>query len=150
MSILIETLQIPVSFTVTRNKGKENETTHFVNTTLDFSNYTVDDFMNRAIDSVVIAIQSTLRNPPKTADKELLFSTLEGKIFEAPKPGKMVSKKEPEDAMFTYYKKCSLAQRAKLPKAIQEVFEAMIDAEQARKDQNEAMLKELLEAGEAN
>jgi hypothetical protein len=95
MPITIETMQIPVTFNVTRNKGLVNETSHTVNTTLDFSDYTAEDFMNRAIDSVVIAIQAPLRNPPKSG-KGLTFSELEGQTFKAPKPGRSQSRKDPE------------------------------------------------------
>jgi hypothetical protein len=146
--ITIDKLQIPVTFTVTRNKGLVNEVATEVSTTLDFSEYTADDFMNRAIDSVVIAIQNTLRNPPKDASKQLAFSTLEGKTYKAPKPGRSVSRKAPADQMFEMYKKCSLQQRATLPKELQVYYEALIDAENEAEKQRKAEELAKLEAGE--
>jgi hypothetical protein len=147
MSITIETLQIPVTFNVTRNKGLVNETSHTVSTTLDFSDYTAEDFMNRAIDSVVIAIQAPLRNPPKSGNA-LTFSQLEGKTFKAPKPGRSASRKDPVDQMYVYYCKCTLAQRATLPIEIQLYYDAMMDAEAATKKVAALSERKKLEAGE--
>jgi DNA-directed RNA polymerase specialized sigma24 family protein len=123
MSISIEQLTMPVTFVVTRNKGTESEVQTTVNTTLDFSDYTADDFMNRAIDSVVIAIQSTLRNPPKDASKALEFSTLEGKTYKAPKPGKSASRKDPMASIATMLAKLSPEQRKAFLEAALEAAE---------------------------
>lgn len=123
MSISIETLKVPVSFTVTRNKGMENELATVVNTTLDFTDYTADDFMNRAVDSVVIAIQATLRNPPKDETKVLHFATLEGKEFKAPKPGKSASRKDPVASMNAMLSKLTPEQRKAFIEAALEAAE---------------------------
>ena len=114
MSITIENLKVPVSFLVTLNKGKENESSYTVNTTLDFSHYSAEDFINRTVDSTVIAIQGSLRNPPKDPTKGVKREDLEGKEFKPNKPGersaagpekikadatKILSKMAPADAL---------------------------------------------------